>query len=210
RGVLKLTADPTVRRGVMASGLPVRAAVQVHATLELFRGVAEAVRREGTLGGTARGLRTIETWLRDAGWSTVGTVPGGATLDRLRMGWLGGSGVRQLCTANGDLEVLTTFYGLNLPWVLNAAGQELRAIGDEAADTIDSLALLTELGVPSETAALVFLAGIRSRVAAVELAAHAKDFAFGSSISAVARRLRDDVVVAGLRELVAPSTAEWL
>src|SRR5690606_4514981 len=65
RGVLKLTADPTVRRGVMASGLPVRAAVKVHATLELFRGVAEDVRREGTLEGTARGLRTIETWLRD-------------------------------------------------------------------------------------------------------------------------------------------------
>lgn len=95
------------------------------------------------------------------------------------MGRIGGVGVRQLCTNAGDLDVLTAFYGMNLPWVLNAAGQQLRAAGDECADTIDLLALQVELGVPTENAALVFLAGVRSRVAAVELAAYAEDFEFG-------------------------------
>lgn len=105
--------------------------------------------------------------------------------------------------------MVALFYGYQLPWIIHAASQQLRATGDsDRADKLAKLALLVELGVPTDLAARIFLAGVRSRVAATELATLKVNF--GSSISEIGRALRNPDFSNVLRPLVSPATAGWL
>jgi hypothetical protein len=70
------------------------------------------------------------------------------------------------------------------------------------------IALLVEIGVPNELAARIFLAGIRSRVAATELSR--LDAQFGDSVSAISNNLFDPEFIDVLITQVSTTTAEWL
>jgi hypothetical protein len=79
---------------------------------------------------------------------------------------------------------------------------------EELSDKLASVALLVELGVPNESAAWIFLAGIRSRAASTELAQCGVEL--GESPSAVRRRLRDRGVLNELASRVCEATRAWL
>jgi len=68
--------------------------------------------------------------------------------------------------------------------------------------------MLVELGLPSEQAAWIFLAGVRSRASATELAACGIDL--GSSLSDIRRNLSVPDTVAALRDRVSERTKAWL
>jgi hypothetical protein len=100
-------------------------------------------------------------------------------------------------------------YGYQVPWLIHAASQQLRQMGlEELSDTLSSVALLVELGVPNEPAAWIFLAGVRSRAASTELAQCGVDL--GASPSAVRRRLRERDVLDELASRVSETTKAWL
>jgi hypothetical protein len=87
----------------------------------------------------------------------------------------------------------------------------LSSFAPQAGDKVDALAriaLLVELGVPTETAARIFLAGVRSRAAATELAGLGMDL--GETVAAISRNLQSEDVVGPFRALVSPATGEWL
>jgi len=107
-------------------------------------------------------------------------------------------------------EITREFYGYYLPWIIHAAAQQLRATGStEQADTLAKISLMLELGVPSELAAKIFLAGVRSRSAATELAA-LDDIQFGSNLVEISRKFRDSQLVDAILSRVSLATAHWL
>ena len=75
-------------------------------------------------------------------------------------------------------------------------------------ETLSSVALLVELGLPSERAAWIFLAGVRSRASATELAACGIDL--GRSLSEIRRNLSEPSTIAALRDRVSERTKAWL
>ena len=65
-----------------------------------------------------------------------------------------------------------------------------------------------ELGVPTYKAAYIFLAGMRSRTAATELAT--LDVDFGCSVSEISRNLRTSSFVERLYPMLSAATVSWL
>src|SRR5690606_21097041 len=91
----------------------------------------------------------------------------------------------------------------------HAAAQQLKQIGnEELSEILAAIALLVELGVPSEKAAWAFLAGVRSRASATELASC--DIDIGNSPSMVRKKLREPDTIAALRCQVSEQTQAWL
>jgi hypothetical protein len=137
-------------------------------------------------------------------------MPDAVKLDALREGWLSGTGLYMLSLVNAEaLSITRNLYGYQLPWIIHAASQQLRGTEEEEkADALAKIALLVELGVPTDLAAWIFLAGVRSRAAATELAA--LNVPFGSTISKISRKLRSSAFAEHLRPLVSPTTAVWL
>lgn len=208
---LRRIADPATRRAIVSSGLPLRVAIRAHAELEVFRRVADLFEESArTVTALATAVREIEEWARSNAGSVTDTIPAASTLDVLREGWLGGVGLRALRQINDEaLSICRDLYGYQLPWIIHAVSQQLRSAGEEGrAEVLARMALLVEVGVPSELAALIFLAGVRSRAAATEFAA--LGVAFGRSVSEINRKLRDIEFTQQIRPIVSPSTANWL
>ena len=86
--------------------------------------------------------------------------------------WLSGKSMNDInhVLKNG-LDICTEYFGFTLPWAINAIARKLYDMDfvDEG-EQFSDLAMVVELGLPSYNAARVYLSGIRSRVAATELA----------------------------------------
>ena len=200
-----------VRKAVVSSGLPLSVALKAREHLDTFRSIAGAFVGAGQSPvALAIAVRDIEAWVRAHATSVTGDMPGVATLDAIRDAWLTGIGLQVLTASHDDAAVITReLYGYQIPWIVHAASQQLRASDEEGcADALATIALLVELGVPSDLAARIFLAGVRSRTAATELAA--VDVDLGSSIREITRALRTADVAEQLRPLVSEATARWL
>ncbi len=195
----------------MSSGLPLSVALRAHENLTVFGGVADAYdESDQQATELADAVRVIEEWARTHAAPVTGEMPDAAKLDAMREGWLGGVGLQALSALDADASAISReLYGYQLPWIIHAASQQLRgAEQPENAVTLAKIALLVELGVPTDLAARIFLAGVRSRAAATELAT--LDVTFGSSISEISRKLRNPQFADQLRPLVSSATVGWL
>ena len=200
------------RNAVVSSSLPLSVALRANEQLGVFKEIADALAADaGSFPQLVAAVRAIEEWARaHARPVTGGAMPDPAKLSGLREGWLAGTALQVLSAIDADArEISKDFYGYQLPWIIHAASQQLRSAGEsDGANVLAKLALLVELGVPADRAARIFLAGVRSRVAATELAA--LGLAIGSSVSEISRNLRHPDVAEQLQPLVSPATAGWL
>lgn len=213
-GVLRATEGTNVRRCVVTSGLPVRAALSMKKGLDVFRAIADELDRDFSEEALEGAVKRCEEWVRETELPSVKRMPDPQTLAALRGGWMRGDGIRTLCravTIKDDLDVLGKFYGYQLPWILHAAAQQLRCTEEEdRARVIDRLALLVELGLPNEAASFIYLAGVRSRAVATELSDYSQTLLTGTTIGAMSRQLQDDGVADALRASVSAEAAEWI
>ncbi len=208
---LKRVPDWATRKAVVASGLPLSVAITAHRDLDLFRKLAdECLQSDMSLSPLNTVVQKIEEWARENAYSVTDDMPEKSKLDNLREKWLGGVGLHELIELDSDATfICKELYGYHLPWIIHAISQKLdKEEEEERINIMARIALLVEIGVPTEMAARIFLAGIRSRVAATELSR--LDIQFGTSVSAISNKLLDSDFIDALISHVSIPTAEWL
>ena len=211
-GVLRKIPLPEARRAVIASGLPLSVGIVAFNQLNTFREMVDrylnADINEDPLSGL---VLDFETWARDNAKTIVKGMPGQEQLDKIRPQWLGGDSLRKIIETCGDesTDICTELYGYQLPWLFHSVAQNLNKLAEESrVEALAKVGLLVELGLPTEAAAKVFLAGVRSRAAAVELSRFVANPA--ASVSRIRKALLDSTTVAALSASVSASTLEWL
>lgn len=201
----------SARKAIISSALPLSAAIQATEDADYFRAlVDEYIDSDRSLQDLATVVREIESWARIYAFSVTGNMPAERSLENLRIGWLGGTGLRTLIQLDSKaVDISKGFYGYQLPWIIHAISHTLdKEMEAERIAILSQIALLVEIGVPSDVAANIFLAGIRSREAVTELAN--LDIQFGSSISSIREMLSNPLIVQTLISQVSPSTGDWL
>ncbi len=93
-------------------------------------------------------------------------------INALRFGWFSGERLSSISERINDAYlIVNSYFGYTIPWVLNAIARKFYLIDDkEKGELFEELSVLTELGLPNFNAAKIYLAGIHSRVASVEVA----------------------------------------
>ena len=211
KSTLKRVPDRTVRKSIIASDLPLSVALKAQENLDYFRGVAdEYLKSEMSFSALVVAVQKIESWTRINALSITGKMPDETEFDKLREKWLGGFGLWKIIEKDSSAaSICKDYYGYELSWIINAISQKLNKIREEErATALAQIALLVEIGVPTEIAARIFLAGIRSRVSATELSQ--LDVQFGDSVFDVGNNLRNLTFVKTFLSKVSKSTAEWL
>lgn len=153
----------------------------------------------------------FETWARQNAKSIIAEMPAQATLDIIRPQWLAGVSLRMIIETCGDEagDICNELYGYQLSWLLHSIAQKLDKTAEEnRIEVLSKAGLMVELGLPTEAAAKVFLAGVRSRAAAVDLSRFVADAT--ASVSSIRNALLDPATIAALSQLVFESTHEWL
>ncbi|MDL1982184.1 MAG: DEAD/DEAH box helicase [Deltaproteobacteria bacterium] len=209
--ILRMCPDSAERKAYVATGLPLSAAKNLFRDRDVFVQKAQEIAdAEWSLQAIVEFIAWVEEWARDHSTSVVEELPESAVMDLIRKDWIAGTPIREILKKTNKADgICKSIYGYQIPWLIHAASQQLRQMdNEELSDKLASVALLVELGVPNESAAWIFLAGIRSRAASTELAQCGVEL--GESPSAVRRRLRDRGVLNELASRVCEATRAWL
>lgn len=203
--------DASQRKAFVSTGLPLSSAKNAYRDKEVFMQQTQAlIDIECTSKVVIDFLAWLEEWSRENATTVVEELPSKDVLDSIRSNWISGIPMRDILqTADKADKVCKDVYGYRIPWLCNAISQLLRVSGEEEkAEVLSNVAMLVELGVPTVTAAMIFLAGIRSRVAATELSECEIDY--GSSINQIRRNLKNEYFIEELKRMVSDGTEAWL
>lgn len=209
--VLNSVQDSQQRKAYVFSGLPLSVASNLYRDREEFIAQAQnVIYHENSPWSICLFLEWLEEWARENAYGIIDVLPEKHEMDLIRENWLFGRPMRDIREIVVQAEIICKdVYGYQLPWLLHAAAQQIKLMGNETiAEILSSIALIVELGVPREKAALIFLAGVRSRVAATEVSTCGLDF--GSSIAEIRRNLHNAEVMARLFLLVSRNSQQWL
>lgn len=176
------TADTATRKRILRGGLPLRIAseLQEHrADLEALAGALLTAEAEGDASDFNEAIETFETWIERRNLLLPQRLPAKQERDAIRDGWLRGVPLAELSKSSARaVDVAREFYGYLFPWILSAVANHFLELEDEvSADVVARAALRVELGLPTHLATLVFMAGVRSRAIAVELAGYLEEHA---------------------------------
>lgn len=204
--------DAPARRAIISSGLPLSVGKLAFRDLEYFRQCADAYLASDQSASEIEILVSeFENWARDNAESICRSIASREILDQVRPQWLGGISlldIRDSCEEN-PLKICSDFYGYELSWLFHAVAQKLDPETEEQRrEALALVSLLLELGLPNQAASKVFLAGIRSRAAAVEIG----KFVVDSTVSAkkIRNALLNHETVEKLRPLISAAAANWL
>lgn len=210
-GVLRKT-PPEARRAIIAAGLPLSVGLAAFNQLGAFREMVDRYLNsdfdEAALNAF---VLEFESWARENAASIVEAMPSGELLATIRPQWLRGDLLRAIVETSGAeaAGICSDLYGYKLPWLFHAVAQKLdKGTEENRIEALSKVSLLVELGLPTESAAKVFLAGVRSRASAVELSQYVANPT--ASISGIRTALLDADIVAALSITVSAPTLEWL
>ena len=91
-------------------------------------------------------------------------------IDQIRVLWFNGIAMNQIINLHNAENVITTLYAFVLPWLYNGIAKKLKLIDrEDCATVVETLAITCESGLPRLECVKIYQAGVRSRIAAVEI-----------------------------------------
>lgn len=91
-------------------------------------------------------------------------------VDEARDLWISGSNLSESSNVGKIIKLSNQYFSYTLSWVIGAIGNKCRSAEiEDLAILFEELALSCELGLPNPNAAKIYLSGIKSRIAAMEI-----------------------------------------
>ncbi|QQR81273.1 MAG: hypothetical protein IPJ69_03810 [Deltaproteobacteria bacterium] len=209
---MKKVPSLEARRAVIASGLPLSVGILAFNQLNIFREMADrylnADINEDALGYL---VLEFENWARDNAKNIVKRIPSQEQLNKIRPQWISGDPLQKIIKecGNKSTDICNELYGYQLPWLFHSVAQKLDKTTEEArVEVLSKAGLLVECGLPTEAAAKVFLSGVRSRTAALELSRFVNNPS--ASVSRIRKALLNPDTVTALSDFVSQPTLKWL
>lgn len=213
KGILRELPTHSARKAIVASGLPLSVGKAAFHDLDHFREIVDAFLGADTTAEAAllELIEKFEVWAREHATAICKSIPEEDFLDQVRPLWIAGIPLKDIREACGEdsTKICTDFYGYELSWLCHSVAQELDGEAEkERVEALTLTSLLLELGLPNESAAKVFLAGVQSRVAAVELSKFVADSSL--SVSKLRHELIQEEKIKALSLRISSATLKWL
>lgn len=172
KALLKRIPSKVKRKTLVSSGLPLLISNSIYDNLDSFKVIANEYFNDQTMRGLDKAIRFIEVWSSPYIRDIVENPPAQDVLDNIRLSWLNGTSLIDISLFESNADYVTSqYYGYALPWIINSIAQMFdKETESQYSEFFSRLALLVELGLPNETAAFLYLSGIRSRKSSIELA----------------------------------------
>lgn len=176
KALLKKVPDKRSRQKIIASGIPLSVSQRMLDSIEDFRALALSFASQSTsdeyIAQIDRIVREIEIWSNLNAKYLVGDIPEQECLDLIRHDWISGMPLSEIIKNEPTAEKITKdYYGFTLPWIIHGISQLFDPVWEETiVQTYSSIAMFVELGLPNITSSNIYMAGFRSRSAALELA----------------------------------------
>lgn len=176
--LLNRVPDKTNRKRLISSGVPLALAQSILENIDNFRDLAlqfiqASAEASNQIEVIDNAIHKIEIWSNKNAQSLMNGVPDQGVLDKIRTHWIGGTPLATIRALEEKAnEISKDYYGFILPWIIHAISQMFnKETEGNIVKVYTELAMYVELGLPNLSATKIYMAGIRSRSAALELSA---------------------------------------
>jgi hypothetical protein len=174
--LLNRIPNKSVRKKLIASGVSLSVSKIIFESTNYFRTLAltfiQSFQDEGNhieiINNT---VREIEIWSNEHAHNLMDTIPNQVVLDKMRCLWISGAPLATIVELEPEADKISKdYYGFTLPWIIHAVSQMFDQESEEnIVQAYASLAMFVELGLPNSVASNIYMTGVRSRSAAMEL-----------------------------------------
>nr|WP_206764594.1 DEAD/DEAH box helicase [Paenibacillus larvae] len=176
--LLRRIPNRSDRKKLISSSVPLSVSQSMLDDIEFFRDLAlifiqSSVGENDDIQLIDNIIRELEIWSTQKAHNLMNTVPQQTALDNMRRPWISGNALASIMTIEQDAgEISKDYYGFTLPWIIHAISQLFdHEMEENVVQLYTSLAMFVELGLPNNEAVNIYMAGVRSRSAALELSA---------------------------------------
>lgn len=194
--LINRTKNKADRKKLIASGVPLSVSKYIFNDIEFFRSIALAFIQELTeecdrLELMDNIIRKLEIWTNENASCLMKSVPTQSSLDNMRRDWISGVPLATIKNIETQADSISKdYYGFTLPWIIHAISQMFDSeVEENIVQTYSTLAMFVELGLPNKTATNIYISGVRSRSAALELST--LDDLQNKSVTEIKRSLLD-------------------
>lgn len=184
------------RKRIVASGITFAVSKSILNNIDLFRNLAmqfiqQLVDKCNEVEALDKMIRELEIWSNQNADDLIQIMPSQSVLDNVRQKWISGVSLSEIRIAGREVDNITkNYYGFTLPWIIHAISQMFDSESEkEIVQVYSNIAMFIELGLPNETASNIYMAGIHSRITALELSKF--DVFQGKTITEVKKILLD-------------------
>lgn len=164
------------RKRIIASGLPLSVAQSMLEAVDFFRTLASMI-IQSSIEETEyielidNTIREIEIWTNENTYNLMDVIPEQEVLDNMRRPWISGDALATIKNVEPNaVEISKNYYGFTLPWIIHAISRMFeKETEEDIVQLYDTLAIYVELGLPNIAATNIYMAGVRSRQAALDL-----------------------------------------
>lgn len=195
----------------VSSGLPLTSIVKLDSlTPQIFKWVRAYLKSKQSFGDLINLLAQLEGAVSSLPSSNFKLKYEGDEIEAVRSKWLAGLPLKEILSVSENAQrICNDYFGFTMPWVINAMSRKLMSLEfEEEAGVLESLALFCELGLPNLLATKIYLSGIRSRSASLELSEHIDQTVEMESIVLITNIILENR--SQLKESVSENTARWI
>lgn len=212
KGIEAMLGDVENKRAYIRSGIPLRACTTLFELIEPINSfIDEYNSSDKSTQDLVELLKNIETLI-----ITIPTFENVREkhldlINALRISWISGIPLKKIIEIDEKNAsfVCSQYFGYKIPFLLNAIAKRMKdEMLEDESNFISELAVLCELGLPNMLAAKIFLAGVRSRLSALELSEIIND----ESVSLSIKQLNTGLIKIKdrIKSKISENTYEWL
>jgi len=194
--VLKIADTPEKRIRYVASGLPLSSVAKLEDEFDKIIEFTDTyLQSSQQITNKLDLLSKIEEIMSGLPSSSFSVDFDEVLIKRVREVWISGDDIHSLTSEiETTYSIVSQYFSFTVPWVLNAISNRFKNMEqDEEGDLYAELAVLCELGLPNFNAAKVYLAGIKSRIAAIEISdMYNTEFVTESNTKSIAKQIIKD------------------
>lgn len=175
KALLNRIPNRAARKKLIASGIPLTVSMAILDDIDKFKSLALSfilsTDAEDQIEQTNNIVREIEIWSNANAANLMEFVPNQTILDNFRHCWISGMPLSEITNSEPNAaKISKDYYGYTLPWIIHAISQMFDSESEQIfIQAYSSIAMFVELGLPNVTSSNIYLAGVRSRGAALEL-----------------------------------------
>ncbi len=210
KAVVRIAGDSSNWESIVKSGIPLSSSVLIEEHIEEIKEIVQTYNQsEKNITDTIETIKRIESLIQQMPSTSFKHNFEETDVDLVREKWFSGVSLAEIKQINNGQKICVEYFGMTIPWALNAIIRKLYDMSlDNEAEILENIALFSEIGLPNIFAVKIYLSGIRSRVASLDLSG-----IINSDLVDVSKRKLFNLIISNQEKIIEyclPVTSEWI
>lgn len=210
KAVMRIAGDSSNWESIVKSGIPLSSSVLIEEHIEEIKEIVQTYNQsEKNMTDTIETIKRVESLIQQMPSTSFKHSFDDTDVDLVREKWFSGISLAEIKQINNGQKICVEYFGMTIPWAINAIVRKLYDLSlDDEAEVLENIALFSEIGLPNIFAVKIYLSGIRSRVASLDLSG-----IINSDFVDVSKRKLFNLIISNqekISEYCLPVTSEWI